>query len=138
MKMQNLSKRIKKNVTNYIIANKEKKWHFIKENMHGLPFYLKIWAENVSHIWKGLKQKVGWKCVKQEISLKRNLGQVIVEAQGLWRGSGLKHKVDGLVAWKEGPEGQSWIGSKAQPSSLDDLNRVQYPGQSHLAQTQHF
>ena len=71
------------------------------------PFYLKEWAESVFKTWNGLKPKVGWKCVKQEISLKGSLGQVQERSdyggQGLWRGSSLKHKVDGLPAWKGVP-----------------------------------
>ena len=45
------------------------------ENIHG-PFYLREWAESVSKHMKGLKTKVGWQLVKQEVSLKGSLGQV--------------------------------------------------------------
>ena len=35
------------------------RWHFIKENMHGLPFYLKRWAEMCQTCARDSKLKVG-------------------------------------------------------------------------------
>ena len=62
--------------------------------MHGAPFYLKEWAESVSKHVKGIKNKVGWQFVKQEISLKGSLAKcksaVIMEAPGLWRRSDIR------------------------------------------------
>lgn len=42
----------------------------------GTPFYLKEWTESVLKHVKGIKTKVGWHFVRQEISLKGSLGQV--------------------------------------------------------------